>query len=259
MGDNRVKKVDGSDHSNEKRKIEIYLKTLEHGPNLYWYIYSIKRLSDGEVFTVGDIIYSPNILQSNEATIISFELRGESILVKSNWHVIGIDLRNAKKIEKKAPLFKTEDGVDIYEDEGCFGVCIKEYSGGDVYKMYSLHSNIGWHSKPNEDHWKTFSTKETAEAYIQKNKPKTVYGVNASFTKTVESKFAIEKLEAAFPAGNWKWFNSEKERDLYIEENKPRFSKRDLLSFGKYVGLAMEFTNPLGMFYHWYRYVRKEK
>jgi hypothetical protein len=102
-----VRRVDGSDYTKDKDKIRRYLTTLVIGNQIYWFIHSIKRLSDGEVFTIGDTIYCPNILQRNEATIISFEMRGESILVKTNWHLIGADLRSVKKIEKvtgKGPL-----------------------------------------------------------------------------------------------------------------------------------------------------------
>jgi len=212
-------------------------------------IYQIKRLSDGETFTIGDRC-TPNST-NNSAFISKFEFISTDILRiqgekegKRYWY---LDIKTINKV--KEPLFTTEDGVDIYEEQGCFGVCIKEYSEDDVYKLYSIHSDIGWHSEPNKEYWKTFSTKEKAEQYIFNNKIKTVYGVNGTFTKTASS--FENKIKQDYAAGDWKWFDSEKERDEYIEENKPRFSKKDMLDFARYCWYITNEEDYHIAFYEW--------
>jgi len=219
----------------------IYYKEDEVvNPN--WCIHSIKRLSDREVFTIGDRIKNGEIKNIN---IEDDELK---IIVRPNNHVALFEV-DLSKLEKVKPLFTTEDGVDIYEEQGCFGVCIKEYSEDDIYKLYSIHSDTGWHAKPNEAYWKTFSTREKAEQYILNNKFKTVYGVNGTFTKIA---FSFEnKIKQDYAAGDWKWFNSEKERDQYIEENKSRFSKKDMISFSRYCWYITNKEDYKIAFYDW--------
>lgn len=131
-------------------------------------IHSIRRLSDGEIFTIGDKIFPNN-------KIYKFELKNNILKI---WHcdisfstpiierpsgqpgncswVEGIN--NLKKI--KQPLFTTEDGVDIFE-------------GNKVY--YVENYNLNWCIIPNYYKFvqsKTyFSTKEKAEEYVIMNKP----------------------------------------------------------------------------------------
>ncbi len=117
-------------------------------------IYSVKRLSDGEIFTIGDDI------ENGKITEITLYTNGP-IKNSQTWLGItsdmGIDLRDAKKV-KKQPLFKTEDGVDIYEEDSYyplaedFVICNKcTYPAG--HKAF-----------------KVFSTKEAAEEYVVLNK-----------------------------------------------------------------------------------------
>lgn len=127
-------------------------------------IHSVKRLSDGEVFTIGNKVRISK-LQHDGSFIINkfyFDCNDEKLLCNGkctgNGHV------SITKIEHSKPLFTTEDGVDIFE--------------GDKY-----YRNSGWHfesckfihtaTKDTKFFMsdKPFSTKEKAEEYILMNKP----------------------------------------------------------------------------------------
>lgn len=75
-------------------------------------IHSIKRLSDGEIFTIGDRITGKS---DYNCIINSIELNPNYSQIMFNKLDEGIDLINARHI--KQPLFKTEDGVDIYKGD----------------------------------------------------------------------------------------------------------------------------------------------
>ena len=130
-------------------------------------IHSIKRLSDGKIFTIGDKIFPNN-------KIYKFELKDNNLKI---WHcdisfstpiiegpsgqpgncswVEGIS--NVQKI--KQPLFTTEDGVDIFEGDKYYPVC----------NYYNLHNACIYPS--GHKMYKLFSTKEKAKEYILMNKP----------------------------------------------------------------------------------------
>lgn len=119
-------------------------------------IYSVKRLSDGEVFTVGDIVYE-TITDDKDArwTIKVFSLKDTMCFIS------GINIMYIEKY--KQPLFTTEDGVDIYEKQLFYYI-------GDSWNIcltQCLFKGDGNFSKT-----KTFSTKNAAQKWIDENKPK---------------------------------------------------------------------------------------
>lgn len=112
-------------------------------------IHSVKRLSDGEIFTIGDyveIIKSTNPC-CEKGTIEDF-----------NFWLYNIN--NLKKVKQK--LFTTEDGVDIYEDDYSYGVHNSKF---DIVKI--KHTSTVYVG----DNFIEFSTKEKAEEYVLMNKP----------------------------------------------------------------------------------------
>lgn len=118
-------------------------------------IHSVKRLSDGEIFTIGDKIQTSMTLTINGFIIIDNEL------LIDPFEIIGTVALN--KISKsKQPLFTTKDGVDIFEED-----CIY-FIHPDNFKLVTIkvtnRIKIG-------NHTKLFSTKEKAEEYIIMNKP----------------------------------------------------------------------------------------
>lgn len=56
---------------------------------------------------------------------------------------------------------------------------------------------------------------------------------------------------------NSKTFSTREKANSWIEENKPQFSKKDMLSFGKFVGGMLEFTNPESMLNGWIKINKK--
>jgi hypothetical protein len=121
------------------------------------HIHSIKRLSDGEIFTIGDKITGKS---KYNCTINIIELNPNCNQIMFNRLDEGIDLVNAKHY--KQPLFKTEDGVDIFEGMSFYYVCeeLELYNTICCYdEDIKLYNNS-----------KFFSTKEKAEEYIIMNK-----------------------------------------------------------------------------------------
>lgn len=110
-------------------------------------IHSVRRL-DGEVFEVGN--------RTNNGTIERFETSGDSMRVffktKGNYHV------NIDTLTKLKPLFKTEDGIDVYEGDRTWAV-----RTGDMFMDYNSHKYTGKGS----EYLKYFSTREAAEAWVQ--------------------------------------------------------------------------------------------
>lgn len=138
---------------NELRISDVESKFLEIP---HWNIHSIKRLSDGEIFTIGDNVKTKN---HNTKSIISNFYIGTHHLQK---HMLffggGISIDNIKKI--KQPLFITEDGVSIFE--------------GDTYSYVNPLLST-FHIKAYADHnvregVKMFSTEEKAKEYVLMNK-----------------------------------------------------------------------------------------
>lgn len=150
-------------------------------------IHSIKRLSDGEIFTIGDNISATDNLFIGYPSYnkISDRKSGswvsafynttikEFVLIDDILCVIftassgknGQPLNFIKKI--KQPLFTTEDDVEIFEGDNFFRVW-KARLETDSYKIKATKAYS--HVEVNKAALH-FSTKEKAEEYILMNKP----------------------------------------------------------------------------------------
>lgn len=157
-----------------------------------WNIHSVKRLSDGEVFTVGDKIEGYDNTGIKEIKLFEHGLRvitdanGKGVVTdKLAW-----DLKSCKKA--KTPLFTTEDGVDIYEGDTIYSVFSNYIISTDIAGKYK-NSN----SEHPVEHWcrddKYFSTKEAAEEYVLMNKP--CLSINGVMTSQDGLIFAEKKLK----------------------------------------------------------------
>jgi len=130
-------------------------------------IHSVKRLNDGEVFTVGDEVKSIHWTKGS-SIIESFEIKDGKLRIlekgqnsdTSKW----LSLECICKI-KKSVLFTTEDGVDIYE-----GDIVHQVNKNFEYYSYYWGIQHGNKGVPFEN-FKMFSTKEKAEEFIILNKP----------------------------------------------------------------------------------------
>ena len=150
-------------------------------------IFKIKRLSDGEIFTIGDII-DTKVDDKYKQEILEINLRIKHNLLKDNlifktkagYVVINIAVKN------KQPIFQTEDGVDIYEGDYSYGVHNSKF---DIVKIKHISTvYVG-------DNFIEFSTKEKAEEYILYNKPLlTLKDIEELLCKNTSSYF-LEKFK----------------------------------------------------------------
>lgn len=116
-------------------------------------IHSVKRLSDSEVFTVGD--------NTNAGIIKSIFVSGSTL----EFEVNGSCFLNGL-VKFKKPLLITEDGVDIFEGDE-FYMYTTPFNDKNKTNVYKQVANYHY----NKCTQKTFSTKEAAEEYVLMNKP----------------------------------------------------------------------------------------
>lgn len=122
-------------------------------------IISVKRVSDGEVFTVGDMI-EMSFENIKIAAIERFQIDGLNDKEIAAYR--GAYGRGYKAWKKVVPLFTTSDGKPIFE--------------GDKYFIVDIHFTslpfIAHESQNSLDGvLARFSTKEAAELYIREEKP----------------------------------------------------------------------------------------
>jgi hypothetical protein len=121
-------------------------------------IHSVKRLSDGEIFTIGDEVKHRNVCNKlDSCNILDIYIAGNKLLITTanfNTNICMLD-----KITKK-PLFTSEDGIDIFEDNIVYG----------VRPNYTIWKTSGTGISAYND-YKFYSTEEAAKDYILMNKP----------------------------------------------------------------------------------------
>lgn len=133
------------------------LNYRDYNGNLFRYfnngyaINSVKRLSDGEVFTIGDNI-GLGLISKIIISWVGLEIQTESD---------GFRLKEVIKFPAKTPLFTTEDGVDIFEGDKFSVVQVDTF-----HKINECKHPLDYPHK-----WISFSTPEKAEEYILLNKP----------------------------------------------------------------------------------------
>lgn len=126
-------------------------------------IHSVRRLSDGGVFTVGSSFSNNHCGIYTQHTIKEFVVSGDELQV---WPEDGgyYPLFSIKKIPTKTPLFTTEDGKPVYEGDEFAIVELLSYC---VSKSVCInHAGVGNH--PNQ---KYFSTEAVAKEWVLMNKP----------------------------------------------------------------------------------------
>ncbi len=125
-------------------------------------IHSIKRLSDSEIFTIGDNI-DVETYKNNPFIITGFNLN-----YNNSDFILG-DQRSCflkDAIKSKTPLFTTEDGVGIFEGDTFYFIAGTNKHVNSSYGTLIASQNAKAHCA-----LARFSTKEKAEEYILYNKP----------------------------------------------------------------------------------------
>ena len=125
----------------------------------FWNIHSVKRLSDREVFTVGDRITGQSYTDARVIEKIRIRYDGSIELEQKHG-----DTRLAYATKVKNPIFLTHDGKDIFPEDTVWYVN-KENFYHDYITAYP-------EVKFNSEIRAYFLTEEAAVDYINKNKPR---------------------------------------------------------------------------------------
>lgn len=134
-------------------------------------IFSVKRESDGEVFSVGDKIKAEPFVRDRKYTVIDkiYYNEHEQLSYRTiSGEAPRVFVFNKDTEHYKEPLFTTDDGVDLYSlDDTIYSV-----NKSQRYLTLSprlLKREIGNVNTPK--YMYNFSTKEAAEKFIYNNKP----------------------------------------------------------------------------------------
>lgn len=117
-----------------------------------WDIHSVKRLSDGEVFMVGDTYTNNEYPRFGIRTITNFNVTNGSIYINNTSTELG------RWSKCKTPLFTTSDGVDIFKGDTVWGIYVDDHKIFCVKATPSIEVYPWVHS--------TFSSEEAAKEYI---------------------------------------------------------------------------------------------
>jgi hypothetical protein len=123
-------------------------------------IHSVKRLSDGEIFTIGDLCSPIGKYDDNKCILNRIWFCDPGCLrLSSDNFTLGIN--DIQKV--KQPLFTTKDGVDIFKGDS--------YCKVNHYSDYSIVSGFTAQGSHENYEGLKFSTKESAQEYVLMNKP----------------------------------------------------------------------------------------
>ena len=145
------------------RDSEEKLLTLSH-----WDIHSIRRLSDSEVFSIGDELVDTFNRNHGKFTLkeIEFEKapadKGTGKLSFVHTHTILGKYIPLERLEKAKPvLFVTHDGYEMFEGDTYYAIYPKDLTiVPSTVDQESLNST-----------WLKFCSREKAEEFVFKNKP----------------------------------------------------------------------------------------
>jgi hypothetical protein len=131
--------------------------------NLYD-IHSVKRLSDGKVFNIGD---NATTALNNYGPITAFEIKSNVMYIRTNNSSNSTFSCDIKDLKVSKPLFTTEDGVNIFEGDSYHPVILYNLEYKGWFKAQKINKNKYTDAKS----CIVFSTKKEAKQYILMNKP----------------------------------------------------------------------------------------
>ena len=182
------------------------------------FIHSVKRLTDGEVFTVGD---DERHINGKIAKII---ISDKNEVWLCNVYNLRIFLRDAVKVKQPSILLTTEDGVSIMDKNIRIFVVNKNLAHSYYIRAEKCINDLKC---------LYFSTYAAGEEYILKNKPKPIVLLTTEDSVEItDGKELIHWIDEKFYKYNskakdlanvsyCKYFSTEAARDEYILQNKP--------------------------------------
>jgi len=183
------------------------------------FIHSVKRLLDGEVFTIGDNVKNAN----HTSNILEIFIKDDKLLYSTKFTNCANILTNCNKI--KQPLFITEDGYDIFEGDSVY-ILNFEYK---VVTYIPFCPNLplldNYRVFKNLDNLNKYTSYTTAEGNIIREGQVFYIYNNVKFKceETSYGHFKNEKYDG-------KRFKTKEEVEQIILMNKPCLSLNDLLS-----------------------------
>jgi hypothetical protein len=127
----------------------------------FWNIRVVKRLSDGEIFKIGDVIQTYKNSPKHRIVAITIA-KGQDSLKQGIWITYdGGSQQFSNTIKVKDKLFTTEDGVDIYMDDSFWFI---ERDDNRIFNVDAISSS------GKNRFIKYFSTEEAAQKYLINNK-----------------------------------------------------------------------------------------
>lgn len=141
-------------------------------PTEFWDIYSVKRISDNKIFTIGDFY--------------------EDLIIEKMVMSVDDNILTTYKPKIKEPIFQTEDGVDIFEDNKYYYI---NSNFSDPWEIIHTKADCPGIIDKNDLNYKRFSTKEKAEEYILLNKPcLSVNDIKNTFPRIFDGEKELIKL-----------------------------------------------------------------
>ena len=161
-----------SERNPQHKKGSKFLHNKDYGfknmyPTEFWDIYSVKRISDNKIFTIGDSY--------------------EDLIIEKMFMSVAGDILTTYKPKIKEPIFQTEDGVDIFKGDYSYGVHNSKF---DIVAI--KHVNTVYVT----DNFIEFSTKEKAEEYILLNKPVLSYGEVQEYLKVKDCNKVLDLAQS---------------------------------------------------------------
>lgn len=208
-------------------------------------ILSVRRLSDGEVFVIGDEV---TISERNSITykLVNFTKLTDCIQVhgKSNNKEFFYNLKSVIRLKQRTVLYTTFDGVKRYEYQEEHWVINNTYA----YELRTCKLHFeGFSSyegciQKKPEVYKLFSTDKAALAYVESHKPLFTTEDGVEIFKTNHPKLYWVRVDFKMGVGpkdslhypdtvNYKYFTEEGTAIEYVKMNKPEFSRRQIICF----------------------------
>ena len=223
-------KVTKVDLSNSRGFIEALLNCYNNR------IYSIKRLSDGKIFTLGDIIRHNNNVAYPIGELTKITIVNDTLFFESNRNYYGFNANMCFISKVQQPLFITEDGFPIYQGDTYWCVNTAPH-------LWSIFQQTAKERTILNKTVIAFKSVDLAQKYIDDNKPKVklfttedgvdIFEGDEVFELINNTKiFRITFLKCTSMTGknSRKYFSTKEKAREYILMNKPCLSINDFLS-----------------------------